>query len=210
MHICLAYFHFATVQWFCSPFSRITKTLQMLHHVPKSFNWNRTIQTLTVISDLGGIYLWFHWKTYTKAICYVHHFGRKNSKNAKWKEIEQEPNWPFLKKDVFGHSNIHWNKSFVGHRLEMKSTMAFLQMNMIEIFLFSPHWINLIKSHEKWRRGWSAASAFICAWIASLILFSSDRFPLHRLELTFHYRLSWESRQKCEKTISSIDIVPCE
>ena len=95
--------------------------------------------------------------------------------------------------------NVCWNKSFVDHRLEMKSTMAFLQMNMIEILLFSPHWINLIKSHEKWRRGWSAASAFICAWIASLILFSSDRFPLHRLELTFHYRLSWESRQKCER-----------
>ena len=146
MHICWTYFHFATVQWFCSPFSSITKALQMLHHVPKSFNWNRTIQTLTVISDLGGIYLWFHWKMYTKAICYVHYFGGKNSKNAKWKEIELKPNWPFLKKYVFGHSNIHWNKSFVVLWLEKICTIGlFFLLKKIEILLFLPHWINLIK-----------------------------------------------------------------
>ena len=132
----------------------------------------------------------------------------------KWKRHKLRRNWASLQLTIaltisLVSLNLRRNKSFVAHRLEMKSTMAFPQMNMIEILLFSPHWINLIKSHEKWRRGWSAASAFICAWIASLILFSSDRFPLHRLELTFHYRLSWESRQKMWIiTILSIDIVP--
>ena len=130
-------------------------------------------------------------------------------KDTNWEETELVLNWPLLKRCLLQGWMYVETSLFVAHRLEMKSTMAFLQMNMIEILLFSPHWINLIKSHEKWRRGWSAASAFICAWIASLILFSSDRFPLHRLELTFHYRLSWESRQKMWIiTILSIDIVP--
>ena len=72
------YFPFATVQWFCSHFSDITMAVHILYHVPKSFNWNKTIQTLTVIPNLGTS---SYYRIY-QIICGGAYF----KKQAKWEE----------------------------------------------------------------------------------------------------------------------------